>query len=185
MIEVTVLPNQPEPRVTTAKRRTLSLKEHRDGFACANNKKGFVPEAAPVAIEAPDFDKIEGGTRGVSVSEDKSFGELLLCVAQCESVSIADFKKYAAYVKRSSRNQGNILSHVRIIEIMARLFGWYTWKSALTAAQEQNTDMIRNLCFGDNNTHKLFIQGDFVRPSDWVPKVRDKKPVVTIKRKPK
>lgn len=128
------LPTNDPPKPLTANARVKKLGDHLFAFLSANNPTGF-PEL-PSAKEVENLERT-------------SIGNILLIMAQKETVSLTEFKKTAWEIRHLS---GEKLKVGHIHQILARLYGYYTYAAI-------STQMKKNPVTGKKNKQEV---NDFV-----------------------
>ncbi len=102
------MPAGPTPRILTASAPSRTLHDHFLAFLASNNESGF--DEGVVA-------QLPGG----------SIGDLMLLVAERESLSVRSFKEEAKKMRKAA---GGALRHVQCLELLSRLFGYKNWNEA-------------------------------------------------------
>ncbi|MFT7773339.1 glyoxalase superfamily protein [Roseateles sp.] len=126
-----VLPAGPTPRILTANAPSRTLHDHFLAFLASNNESGFDESAVA---------QLPGG----------SIGDLMLLVAQRESLSVRSFKDEAKKLRKAS---GGALRHVQCLELLSRLFGYKDWNHACARV---SCDRLANRRNRDHINMKIF-----------------------------
>lgn len=165
MVEIKVIPSKEDPVKQTAHYKNKNLQEQMLSFLNSNNEEGFIE--LNITINAIDKIALEE----IKALDNLTVIDVCLLLLQHEYISHVEFKKFGWIIGRIingeiTSSSKKIVKHGQVLEILAKLFGYFT-HSAVTAFMEKtNTDMVRNLRFNDNKSRVQVLSGEkFVRPS--------------------
>lgn len=123
MVEVTIVPPQPDPTPLSAFHRPHNLEEHLRAFLAKNNSQGWVEQ--------------------LDATETKTLFDILREWLTHESVSTVWGRKRALEISQFTRKA---LKRGNALELLARLYGYRYWKDCLETADVHGR--VKNLRYG-------------------------------------